>query len=203
MYLYSINFETWTSLSLLHTFFNKIYFCRHNDNCVAVENKSDALPTTLDEACTSFLQRGCGPDCGPGAGGDSCGDRIATFILHLATPTKGGRTVFPFAKKTTGKMKKAGRRPGSDDDDDWYCEMEQVLGLSPNPGDATLFWDYKPTGGRATGSYHDGSAKPGAEPVFGAMHSGCPVLEGEKCKQLVEHFFTFFLHFSSSYFLYS
>ena len=40
--------------------------------------------------------------------------------------------------------------------------------------------DYRPGNGSNTGSYKDGSAEPAAETVYAAMHSGCPVLEGEK-----------------------
>lgn len=36
-----------------------------------------------DPACLRFLQRAGGPDCGPGAGGPTCGDRLATFIMYL------------------------------------------------------------------------------------------------------------------------
>lgn len=37
-----------------------------------------------------------------------------------------------------------------------------------------------PGQGSNRGSYADGSADPGATPVYGALHSGCPVIEGEK-----------------------
>lgn len=40
--------------------------------------------------------------------------------------------------------------------------------------------DYRPGNGSNTGSYQDGTAQPSAETVYAAMHSGCPVLEGEK-----------------------
>lgn len=40
--------------------------------------------------------------------------------------------------------------------------------------------DYKPGNGAGTGSYEDGTAEPLAQAVYAAMHSGCPVVEGEK-----------------------
>ncbi len=40
--------------------------------------------------------------------------------------------------------------------------------------------DYRPNNGGGTGSYEDGSADPLAAPVYEALHSGCPVVEGEK-----------------------
>lgn len=36
-----------------------------------------------DPACRDFLKRARGPECGPGHGGETCGDRMATFILVL------------------------------------------------------------------------------------------------------------------------
>ena len=131
-----------------------------------------------DEACLGFLKRSGGPDCGPGAGGDSCGDRIATMIMHLSAPTSGGRTVFPNAAITDEKMELA--KLPRDADDSWYCEHQEVLGVAPNPGDVTLFFDYKPAGGPGVGSYGNFTAEPTALPVSEALHSGCPVLEGEK-----------------------
>ena len=40
--------------------------------------------------------------------------------------------------------------------------------------------DYRPSNGTGTGSFLDGSAHPAAETVYAAMHSGCPVEDGEK-----------------------
>ena len=154
---------------------------KHNDNCIDFPNASRDLPKTVDDACLKFLRRGCGPECGAAAGGDSCGDRIATVILHLLAPSKGGRTVFPYAQQTNENLEKS--RLNTDlSNDDWMCEKEEVLGVRANPGDAVLFWNYKPAHGFSIGSFRDGTAIPAAMPVYGAMHGGCPVLEGEKCK---------------------
>lgn len=131
-----------------------------------------------DEGCLGFLKRAGGPACGPGGGGDSCGDRIATMIMHLSAPSRGGRTVFPTATISTERIQASGKEV--DAGDTWYCDREEVLGVSPNPGDVTLFFDYKPAGGSGTGTYDNFTADPAALPVPEAMHSGCPVWEGEK-----------------------
>lgn len=40
-----------------------------------------AAPQVAEPACLDFLKRAGGPECGPGKGGPTCGDRVATFIL--------------------------------------------------------------------------------------------------------------------------
>lgn len=89
-----------------------------------------------DAACNEFLQRAGGPECGPGKGGPSCGDRVATFILYLKSPLKGGRTVFPIAKHTNDRVPEDKRDGG----EDWYCVESEVLGAAPEAGDGLLFW---------------------------------------------------------------
>lgn len=46
-----------------------------------------AVPQSPDAAaaqsCQDFLKRAGGPRCGPGGGGVTCGDRLATFIMYL------------------------------------------------------------------------------------------------------------------------
>lgn len=133
-----------------------------------------------DEACKEFLLRAGGPKCGVGHGGSACGDRIATFILMLKSPSKGGRTVFPMAALTQTSMKAAGKESLMDSGEGWYCQHDEVLGDTASPGDALLFWDYRPSDGSGTGSFEDGTADPNARPVPESMHSGCPVLSGEK-----------------------
>jgi hypothetical protein len=51
-------------------------FFRHNDHCMDGYGNGVAEP-----ACLEFLRRAGGPECGPGRGGPTCGDRVATFIL--------------------------------------------------------------------------------------------------------------------------
>jgi prolyl 4-hydroxylase len=144
-----------------------------------VDLQNGIIPTYVDESCIGFLKRAGGPDCGPGAGGDACGDRIATFILHLAAPTKGGRTVFPSKKFNDPAFNSDSGNNDDDPNDVYYCH-EDTLGVNPSPGDATLFWDYVPGNTIPRGSYTNGTAEPNGMPVPEALHSGCPVLEGEK-----------------------
>lgn len=133
---------------------------------------------TADKACVDFLKRSGGPECGAGKGGPTCGDRVATFIIYLKSPLKGGKTVFPQAEITAQRVPGEVRTRGGDE---WYCNDENdVLGGAPNPGDALLFWDYRPGNGTGRGSYENGTGEPEAEPVYEALHSGCPVVEGEK-----------------------
>lgn len=104
----------------------------HNDNCMDdLRHGRTATPS-----CVDFLKRAGGPQCGPGAGGVTCGDRMATFILQLKHPDKGGHTVFPAASITKAAMKRRKIAQG----DEWYCDEDAVLGAAPAAGDALLFW---------------------------------------------------------------
>ena len=49
----------------------------HSDQCM----DGYAGKEVADAACLDFLKRAGGPQCGPGKGGPTCGDRVATFIL--------------------------------------------------------------------------------------------------------------------------
>lgn len=141
-------------------------YLAHHDNCV--QSPSDAI----DEPCLDFLRRGNGPACGPSGGGPSCGDRIVTIIVYLHSPEEGGRTVFP---------RTAARRLPGGDPEGWYCEQPDVFGVMPNPGDAVVFYSYKPANdGLGSGNVQDKTATPGAEAVLESLHAGCPVTRGEK-----------------------
>lgn len=145
-------------------------YSAHNDHCM---DKGDAP----DAGCKRMLAQGGGPSCGYGKGGPSCGDRLATFIMYLKAPAAGGRTVFPEAAITRQRLAAGIDRSAPD----WYCEVDEVLGVAPEPGDAVLFWNYAWDGDKdGSGSYEAGTAQPGAKRVYEAMHSGCPVKQGEK-----------------------
>jgi len=49
----------------------------HTDHC------HHAAGEALAPSCRAFLARAGGPACGPGVGGVTCGDRLATLILYL------------------------------------------------------------------------------------------------------------------------
>lgn len=148
-------------------------YTKHNDHCM--DTGDVATP-----ACKKLLSQGGGPTCGPGSGGPTCGDRLATFIVYLKSPDLGGRTVFPEAAATKAALGTLPAVQAAHDGIEWYCKDAAVLGAAPQAGDAILFWNYTPGTGPGTGSFLDGSAKPQARKVYEAMHSGCPVLQGEK-----------------------
>ncbi|PRW59787.1 putative prolyl 4-hydroxylase 3 [Chlorella sorokiniana] len=150
----------------------------HNDHVMDGSAYLKARNNVAEPVSLDFLKRAGGPACGPGKGGPTCGDRVGTFIIYLKSPKRGGTTAFPEAELTKQAMG-AEHRPGTDPDE-WYCRDERVLAASPPPGTGVLFWDYRPHNGGGTGSYEDGSADPLATPVYEALHSGCPVVDGEK-----------------------
>lgn len=151
---------------------------KHNDHCMDTGD-------VASEPCLKLLRQGGGPSCGRGAGGPTCGDRLATFIIYLKTPELGGRTVFPEAAATKAALGTLPIDKAAKDGIEWYCANPKVLGVAPKAGDAVLFWNYTPGDGgsggdNGAGTFADGSAKPAARRVFAAMHSGCPVIKGEK-----------------------
>ena len=152
---------------------------KHNDHCMDTGG-------VASEPCLKLLRQGGGPSCGRGAGGPTCGDRLATVIIYLKTPELGGRTVFPEAAATKAALGTLPIDKAAKDGVEWYCSNPKVLGVAPKAGDAVLFWNYTPGddggsgGDNGAGTFADGSAKPAARRVFAAMHSGCPVIKGEK-----------------------
>jgi prolyl 4-hydroxylase len=80
--------------------------------------------------------------------------------------------VFPVADISRKRMAGVPRVAG----DDWYCDQEEILGVTPKSGDGILFWDYKPLDPADKTKPEEGQATP----VPGSQHSGCPVKKGEK-----------------------
>uniref|UniRef100_A0A7S3QKD7 procollagen-proline 4-dioxygenase n=1 Tax=Dunaliella tertiolecta TaxID=3047 RepID=A0A7S3QKD7_DUNTE len=79
------------------------------------------------------------------------GQRVATVLMYLTTPTEGGETVLPNADtKSTGP--------------EWSECAQKGLAVKAKRGDALLFYSLKP----------DGTEDPAS------LHGSCPVLGGEK-----------------------
>jgi hypothetical protein len=157
------------------------------------------------EDCQGFLRRARGPACGAGAGGATCGDRLATMVMMLHAPEEGGETVFPAAASAVlpadalsagaadgaaAGNATAEAEPGAIRASTGPCDAPGVFKIRPAVGDALLFWNYLPRADLPSGVDHetyarsgtwaDGSADTEAALDPGALHGGCPVRRGRK-----------------------
>lgn len=72
-------------LSIPETFGESIYVLRyaHGQKYKAHADNCNQPGVALAASCKGFLERAGGPACGSGAGGVTCGDRLATVITYL------------------------------------------------------------------------------------------------------------------------
>ena len=127
------------------------------------------LPLSL---CTSSLSSSASPS--------------VEMSFRSRSPSLGGETLFPNARITQDRLKKAGRKSMNGDFAD-FCQNSLYFKLSPAPGDAVLFWDYRPRSDiqnhssfERSGSWEFSNATTEGTNDGGSLHGGCPVIEGEK-----------------------
>jgi len=82
------------------------------------------------------------------------GNRMATVLMYLTTPDKGGETLFPRVKPPPSQLA----------DPSFSACAQKGLSVKARKGDAVLFWSIRP----------DGRFDPGSR------HGGCPVEAGVK-----------------------
>jgi len=83
------------------------------------------------------------------------GLRVATALLYLNDPEEGGETAFPDAEWID---------PSEAEGVEWSACAKNRVAMKPKKGDGLLFWSVHPDG----------------KIDHRAMHTGCPVVRGEK-----------------------
>lgn len=143
----------------------------HGNHSWCVINDTHHSTRPLFNRRRNFLKRAGGPEYGPGKGGMTGGDRMATFIMMIHAPDQGGETVFPrHVVHTSGETKlDMVRRRQLLGEPAGFCDRDDVLKVKADPGDALLFWDYVP-----------GEPEDRLVPDPFSLHGGCPVVEGTK-----------------------
>lgn len=93
------------------------------------------------------------------------GQRVATVLVYLETPTRGGETIFPDAEPRSLEPSAAAHLDALTDAGELSaCAADAPLAVKPRKGDALLFYSLTPEG----------------EPDSTSLHASCPVEEGTK-----------------------
>jgi prolyl 4-hydroxylase len=93
------------------------------------------------------------------------GQRVATVLVYLATPIRGGETIFPDAEPASLEPAAAAKLDALTDAGELSsCAADAPLAVKPKKGDALLFYSLTPEG----------------EPDGASLHASCPVEEGSK-----------------------
>ena len=88
-----------------------------------------------------------------------------------AQPLTSRSAAIDIAARRLAEEGAPGARGSEQQQPPWYCSQDSgVLKVSPQPGDAVVFWDYVPGEGAGALAVADSAS----------MHGGCPVLAGEK-----------------------